>query len=762
MKKLLFLSCFLTLSLLSIASELFLMPTGSVELTKSAFRNSEFRIHYYNDHFIIGTTTGKLPANSILLDQEAWSSSEVNYFLIHYNPDNRAQYLGSIGMIATVLYEADDFLVVSAEGVRAASLLPDVHGGIIRISNKQAQFPAKKLDYTPGSLSFRDEISDMISQVDIDTLEAFVQHLQDFGTRNAYKAGGIQAQNWIQSKFQSYGLEVELHDFSMPGGAASDNVIATLTGSLYPEEYVILGAHYDSYAGSNNEPGADDNATGAAGILEAARIMSQYQFDRTIIFATWSGEEYGLYGSGAWAGEAADNGMNILGYFNIDMAGYLQAGDEIHTDIIAPSSANELRQFYKDVCALYLPDFQVFDGSLSGGDSDHTSFNENGYQGIFPFEDSQDYSPYIHTSNDLIGPSVNNFEQHMTFVKAIVANVASMASQLPTPENLEAQAGDQQVDLAWDALDGVLHYNIYRNNEPEPNATSIEPVFTDTDVVNGMVYTYYVTAVYEDSGEESGPSNQVSAVPMPPITFPFYDDFETGAHYWTMEDSWGLQTGTYHSAAYSMTESPTGNYAAGMDASTTLRALNLTGATSAELSFWTRYNTESGYDFMYLLVSADGTEWDQIDVYSGAQNEWVQKTYPLDDYIGQAHVQIRFRFTSDDYIEAQGMFIDDFEVNVSGVGVDDAPSSAYNTNLQFSPNPASKTVAVNYWLENSGMVKITLADSKGIVIKALVESWKQSGGYKVDLSVGDLEPGVYFGTLQSNGQIISRKLVITN
>ena len=161
--------------------------------------------------------------------------------------------------------------------------------------------------------------------------------------------------------------------------------------------------------------------------------MSQYQFDRTIIFATWSGEEYGLYGSEAWANEAADNGMNILGYFNIDMAGYLMEGTEIHTDIIAPSSADELRQFYKDVCAIYLPDFQIFDGALSGGDSDHTSFNNDGYQGIFPFEDSQNYSPYIHTPNDIIGLSVNNFEQHATFVKAVIANVVTMSDELPCP-----------------------------------------------------------------------------------------------------------------------------------------------------------------------------------------------------------------------------------------------------------------------------------------------------------------------------------------
>ncbi|NTV84565.1 MAG: T9SS type A sorting domain-containing protein, partial [Bacteroidales bacterium] len=463
----------------------------------------------------------------------------------------------------------------------------------------------------------------------------------------------------------------------------------------------------------------------------------------------------------AWATEAAADGLNILGYFNIDMAGYLTPGDVIHTDIIAPVSASELKQFYKDVCAIYLPDFQTFNGALSGGDSDHTSFNNNGYQGIFPFEDSQNYSPYIHSANDLIGPSVNNFEQHMTFVQATIASVASMASQLQTPENLVAMAGDQQVNLEWGAVEGTSFYNIYKNAEPEPFATATEATFIDTDVVNGTSYTYYVTAVFAESGEESGPSNPVTVIPMPPISLPFFDDFETGAPYWIMEDTWGLQNGTYYSSAFALTESPSGEYAANMDASVTLRALNFTGATSAQISFWTMYTIESGYDYMYLEVSTDGTQWSEIDSYSGNQFTWVFKTYPLDDYLGENNVIIRFRFTSDVYVEEQGMFIDDLEVNVSGVGLDDEITSPFNTNLRFTPNPSQFSTTLNYWIETGGMIKITLTDSRGTVIKTLADSWKDKGSYQLEVDINDLPGGVYYGILESQGRKISRKLVIT-
>jgi hypothetical protein len=761
MKKLSLIAISLIFSLFTFANQLILIPTGSPEQTKEAFSRKDLTVHFYNNDFIIGSTDAHLSAGSVVLDEKAWTDEGIYYFILSYNQREKDNYIQTVTRTAKILYQGNDFMIVSADEQQAARLYPAIHGGMIRITNSRARFPANSIRYKQGSLGARDDIFTMIAQVNADTLQLFVQHLQDYGTRNAYKSGGILAQNWILAKFQSYGLDAELHDFSMPGGPASDNVIATLTGTKYPDEYVILGAHYDSYAGGNAEPGADDNATGTAGILEAARILSQYQFDRSIIFATWSGEEYGLYGSEAWVAEAADNGMNILGYFNIDMAGYLVPGEAIHTDIIAPSSANELRQFYKDVCSIYLPDFQVFDGTLSGGDSDHTSFNNAGYQGIFPFEDSQNYSPYIHTANDLIGLSVNNFEQHATFVRAIIANVVSMADELPAPSNLSATAGDTQVLLEWDAVDSVEYYNIFRNEGSEPYATSVETSYTDTGVENGTPYSYYVTAVFLNSGEESGPSNMVTVIPMPPIALPFFDDFETGAPYWTMEGSWGLQSSIFHSSTYALTESPSGDYPADMNASTTLWALDFTGATSAQVSFWTRYLIEDDYDFMFLEVSTNGTDFDQVASFTGSHPSWELLTYSLDNYIDKSSVIIRFRFKSDTYVEEEGMFIDDLEVTVNGVGMDNEMASPLKTNLLFNPNPIQKAVKLNFWLENSGLTKIVLSDSKGIIVCTLVDGWKEAGTYHFDLDFSGLSAGIYYGKLENNGKKISRKLIIT-
>ncbi len=759
MKKIALLTIILLFGLTSMAGKLILLPTGTIEKTRDVFSRENLVVHFYNDRFAIATAENETDLEYFMLDEAAWQS-EREYFILYQKPEGLDTYAAGIAEIASILHRGHDFLVVSASRAATGSIYPAVRGGMVRISPDASTFPARTFHYRQGTLNARNDIFAMIAQVDTNRLRQMVQHLQDFGTRNAYKTGGVQAQDWIYSKFDSLGLDVELHDFSMPNGAASDNVIATLTGTAYPEEFVVLGAHYDSYAGGNNEPGADDNATGTAGILEIARILSQYDFDRSIIFATWSGEEYGLYGSEAWATEAAQNGMNILGYFNIDMAGYLQPGSYIHTDIIGPASASELKQFYRDVCEIYLPEFTVENGALSGGDSDHTSFNNNGFQGIFPFEDSQNYSPYIHTSNDVVGLSVNNFEQHMMFVQATLASVASMADMLPSPANLTAMAGDGEVVLEWTGVDSADHYNIYRNGDPVPYSTSTELTFTDLSVTNGETYTYYVTAIFAGSGEESGPSNPVTVVPMPPITFPFYDDFETGGPYWTLEGSWGMKEGTYHSATWAMTESPTGNYAANLEISSTLRSLNLTGATTAEMSFWTRYRIESGYDYMYVEISTDGMNWQPLGTFTGNNNTWTLKNYNLNSYVGEPNVTIRLRFTSDVYVEDDGMYIDDLEIDVSGVGIGENTPAGRNL-LHVHPNPASGVTTVDYVIEKEGPVMITMADAAGKTLRVIVNETMSAGAFQSVIDISSVPAGVYYLQLETNGHKSVKKLAVS-
>ena len=141
-----------------------------------------------------------------------------------------------------------------------------------------------------------------------------------------------------------------------------------------------------------------------------------------------------------------------------------------------------------------------------------------------------------------------------------------------------------------------------------------------------------------------------------------------------------------------------------MNISVTLRALNFTGASSAQISFWTRYAIEDDYDYMYLEISMDGLDWDQIDNFTGTQNTWVLKTYSLNDYINENNVIIRFRFTSDVYIEEEGMFIDDLEVVIGGIGIDENKFQKDSGSLiRFRPNPASGQVTAMIDIPKEGM-----------------------------------------------------------
>jgi len=767
MKRLLFALLTTLITLTTFSEELVLIKNGSPEATKKYLGNDNLSVHFYNDQLIVATTNLS-DQSFIILDSDPKFDAGFQYFLIHHK--NEDDYLNNLGDLSEILYLESTFAITKVQDDRVPELYPAIHGGLINITGNRSswsnhmvskdfnfQIPALNTEST-GSRSPQDYISDMMAEVDSTLLEQSVRHLQDYGTRNAYSTQAVQAQNWIYDKFESYGLDVELHDFWMPSGEASDNVVATLTGTKYPDEYVVCGAHYDSYSWSGNAPGADDNATGSAGILEVARIMSQYDFDRSIIFATWGGEEYGLYGSEAWASDAAADGMDILGYFNMDMAGYLHPGNEIQTDIIAPSSAQELVDFYMETCSVYVPDFIVSQGAFTGGDSDHTSFNNNGYMGIYPFEDASHYSPYIHTQGDTIGISVNSFTMHTVFTQAMIANVASMANLLPAT-SLYASVGDEMVELEWNSLDDVEFYNVYRNDDPVAYLSTQDTAIIDTAVQNATPYSYYVTAVFLTTGNEGPASNKVTVAPMPELVLPYFEDYETGGWYWTTEYPWGLREGIFHSASFSLTESPDGNYASNMNASASLRDLDFTGLLNVELGFYTKYYIEEDYDYMYLEISLDGEEWEVLDSFTGFQYTWQEKVYSLNEYIDNEQVNIRFRFFSDSYQEENGMFIDDFTITYDAVGINESIQANFFRLEQNHPNPFTDETLIGFHLEKQGQAKLELFDAGGRYIKTLIDQFMSEGYHEVKLTRGSLRPGFYYYKLIFGEEIQTRKAI---
>jgi hypothetical protein len=753
MKKSLFLIISLTLINMAFAEKLVLINYQNDKELKNLFANADIRIHYYSDDLVVATADNSYSGNFILLDENCWNGPQ--YFISWFHKGVKGDYPAQVAELSEIVLETSSYLFLKTNS--DISIHPPVDGRITKISNIEISLPEKKFSYTKGSVTNDPEIEAMIAEVDMELYVENLQHLQDYGTRNAYTPQSVQAQNWIKAQFESYGYSTELFDFTMPQGPASDNVIATKTGTIYPDEYVVIGGHYDSYSYSGNAPGADDDGSGVCGVMEVARVMADWESDRTILFCAWSGEEYGLYGSEAYAQWCQSEGINILGYFNIDMCGYREPGDPIHTDMIAPASAQPLVQFYTDVCALYLPDFIVDPGNLTGGDSDHTSFNNAGYMGIFPFEDSQNYSPYIHTSNDVIGMSFNSAEMAGYFTKAMVANVATMANYLTPPSNLYAIPGDGMVELNWDALLEIDNYNIYKDDELIASTT--EPTYTDTDVENFTTYTYYVTAIYSETGDESNPSNIVTVTCLPPMNFPFIDDYETGAMYWNFEGTWGLTTSQSYSSSHSMTESPNGNYGDELDISAALYTFSLEFAESAQLSFWTKYSMEEDYDYMYLLISTNGTDWTTLETFNGTLNTWTQKTYSLDAYLLEPFVQIRFRFTSDQSVTENGMFIDDFELLVDEFGTGFGEPSINKTLVEIYPNPMVNTtqVMISGLLVND--LEISFYTSTGSLVERNEISTTQAN-YTYEFNSNGLNEGFYYCVVRMGNEVQVKKVTI--
>ncbi|MCK6621651.1 MAG: M28 family peptidase [Calditrichaceae bacterium] len=185
-----------------------------------------------------------------------------------------------------------------------------------------------------------------------------------------------------------------------------NNVYATKTGTLYPDKYYIICGHYDdtSEMPTVRAPGADDNASGTATVIEAARVLANYNFLYSIRFMAFSGEEQGLVGSAAYAAYAAANGEQILGVINLDMVGYDGNNDgimEIHAGNLGGSQAIGSMVASK-INAWGLPLTPQYITSGSTGASDHASFWSHGYPAILMIEDFSDFTPFYHTTNDRI------------------------------------------------------------------------------------------------------------------------------------------------------------------------------------------------------------------------------------------------------------------------------------------------------------------------------------------------------------------------
>ncbi len=425
MKKLLLLIISVIFSIHCYAQSLGVIESNNHHDIYDLFSRKDMQVHYYTDQFAIISGNYKGSLKYTTFEQNGFDQN-YQYYIHFTNSFELKNSKGSISSKAKTLFTQQDFSIIKIPTESLRVITPTDNHSLIHFDNNLSYLiQENRLQELPG-VSYDQNVAALINKIAEDSIEATISYLSSYNTRDCYSSDIIGALNWIDSKFSLYSLDVSTQDldsYNIP----SFNVIATQTGTVYPEEYVVVGAHADSRSTDNFAPGADDNASGVAGVLEAARILSKYTFDRTIVYCAFSGEEYGLYGSKYFANDFKTGDKDIIGYVNLDMIGYRHPGDALHTSLIYPAGAQELADYYTSICATYLPDFGVEYGVLIGGSSDHASFNNLGYMGIFPFEDVDHYSPYIHTNGDLLGTSVNSLELARNFTSAALATIASLA-----------------------------------------------------------------------------------------------------------------------------------------------------------------------------------------------------------------------------------------------------------------------------------------------------------------------------------------------
>jgi hypothetical protein len=428
------------------------------------------------------------------------------YYRVHLFADATRVGLASVGRILD--FDGEEFIVeVEPEAVERFIALPAMRGRISLngwvMTGAQPKLPPVLSNPT---------IEQMVALVSPDSVLASVRRLQNY--RNRYSTGDSckAAAQWIAARFRAYGCDTVILENHTANHAP--NVVGIKYGtSGQRNPYAIIDGHFDSYAASN-APGADDNASGTTSALEACRVMQGFQFQHDLRFIAFSGEEFGLYGSDYYAGQAHSRGDTILGVLNFDMIAYEDAAPEDLNVIgkIASPPCEPFVDWFIAIADTYttLPCYKDMVSDMQS--SDQGPFWNNGYLAFCGIEDYWPGNPYYHTPGDSIGAGYNNNAFCTEVIKAGVAALATMGEPVPSNVPLVGLYRSRLDDVGgnhngqWDAGESVAVY-LTLKNFGMVGATNVNALVSTTDP---YVTLYNATASY---GNIAGQDTAVNSVP---------------------------------------------------------------------------------------------------------------------------------------------------------------------------------------------------------------------------------------------------------
>ena len=357
-------------------------------------------------------------------------------------------------------------------------------------------------------------IESMVKEVSADSLKSYIVKMVSFGTRNTLtsttdKNRGIgAARNWVLSRFNAFAKQsngrlsaiVDTTTYKADGRRVDrpinlGNVMATLKGTDPNDNRIfIISGHLDNMRGSPTDsigdaPGANDDASGVAAVLECARIMSKNSFPATIIFVAVSGEEQGLLGAGYLAKKARNNNWNIEAVLNNDIMGSNNSNEtniientkiRVFSEAFAISDtgrkalqirqlglendgkARQLARYVKEIGERYVDNLQVVmiyrnDRFLRGGD--HTPFVENNYAAVRFTEMNENYNHQHQNVRLENGTQYGDLPEFMDFeylrknAAMNLANLANLAKSpgMPDSVKIEVKKLSNMSYLTWQA-----------------------------------------------------------------------------------------------------------------------------------------------------------------------------------------------------------------------------------------------------------------------------------------------------------------------
>lgn len=359
------------------------------------------------------------------------------------------------------------------------------------------------------------QIEKILKEISPTNIEASIRKLVSFGTRHTLSSqddptrGIGAARKWIREEFDRYSKEsggrliVSEDDFMQPAGGRVPqptrlvNIVATLPGTQAEskERLYVVSGHYDSCVCSqgmtdatSDAPGASDDASGTAAVMEMARVMSKYEFDATIVFMTVPGEEQGLLGAAHWAEEAKKKAMNIAAMFTNDIIGNTIGGNGVRENRRVrlfsegvPSNETEaearmrqsvggendgpsrqLARYIKEVGERYLPNFEVtsiFRRDRYGRGGDHNAFLQRGYAAVRFTEPNEDFTRQHQKVREENGIKYGDVIEMVDFAyvaqvaRVNAASLASMALAPAAPTGVSFKSARQEYDtlLGWQA-----------------------------------------------------------------------------------------------------------------------------------------------------------------------------------------------------------------------------------------------------------------------------------------------------------------------